>query len=884
MRGITNGQANARIRGATWVFADSRLEDAELIDWALELAEGQSVERDTLQELFQVRAAQVKEPYRQAWCCIFESWDRPKTGNYAERYHLRREMRSGTTQREAIRLIVDAVAPVMKVEQIRLYQALSGEAPPKRPTKLRHLLWAQVTSGERLKPDEIGLAKETRRDFLVELATALNAALLSGLNMARDIGAIDKDIDISTWQVRRVYFVPPDQFAQGGGEPDRHSDGFAPVTKLLSAVIERLAALDAVAARRLVQSWDVDKWILYRRLWAAAARKSELVSGKAIGRFLAELPDKEFWWYGSFPEMAEVRAVRWNDLTEDGRALVEKRLLKGEPKRLLPRRLSADERTIYMANSIRTELLRIKAAGGVVSRVAEQRLVLDAEGEEALPVINVTHGFNPGVRMMSGRQTPGRDYAATSRIDLLTELAAALASDGWDNESQNASEYIAQNASAVLDGLQQQPAPAIAAKIWRAFGYALRPKSTRQGPGNADEADLAAMPVMIRACALIAAERNEVLAGAVHGLSIFVSSWDHLLAAEPAFLEAWSRLWDHAVEATVSDENFDSPLADKAYGSPVGLMAAALTGLFPPVTTHGNLAETAPWDEILGKIAAAPGNAAIAARYVLLRNVAYLNAAAPAWTAQNLLAPLQQPIDHDSATAELWESFAQGWRPIAEITVPMVEHIVSAAVAPDLAVSTRQHLTQVAVNSVLFDQSSGRDETFSVSLVAQILRMGGDAIRGSAVDTLSSYLRQDDLRPSGERFDIAARVFEAIWPKEVTLNAASVSEELVQFAAAAGPRYAEAVKLVLPYLTPFDCWSLLDFRVYDPDDLDKRIKLIDSRDKAAAFLDVLDKSVGDEDRAVIPHDLEDAMKHIARLAPHLERDMRFQRLQTLVRR
>jgi hypothetical protein len=57
-----------------------------------------------------------------------------------------------------------------------------------------------------------------------------------------------------------------------------------------------------------------------------------------------------------------------------------------------------------------------------------------------------------------------------------------------------------------------------------------------------------------------------------------------------------------------------------------------------------------------------------------------------------------------------------------------------------------------------------------------------------------------------------------------------------------------------------------------------------SRDKAAAFLDVLEKSVGDADGAIVPDDLEDALNHISRLAPPLERDMRFQRLQTMVRR
>lgn len=883
MRKSKNIQTGGRIREATWIFADGRLEDRELIEWALALGENQTTERDTLQELFEVRGPKVKEPYGLAWRCIFESWDRPATDDHAERYHLRREMQAGATQRETVRLIVDAVAPVMKVEAVRHYNALSGEAPSKRPTKLRHLLWARISSGERLKPEDIGLAQEIRRDFLVELGAALGTAVLSGLNMARDIGAIDDDMDISNWQVHRVYFVSPDQFVQGGGEPDRHSDGFAPSTKLLSSVVDRLAALDVVAAKRIVQSWDIERWPLFRRLWAAAARDGSLVDGAALGSFLAGLRDEEFWWFSSYPEIAEVRAVRWNDLSVDSRTAIEKRLLKGEPKKLFPRGLTAEEKVEYGNGRIKTELGRIRHAGGVISPRATRNLNSGGQDGDGGPPIAITHGFNPGVRMLSGRQTPGRDYSNSSRAELLAELATALASDGWDNESQNASEYIAQNASIILDGLEQRPTPAVARKVWQAFGYALRPKSRLGGNDTADDADTVALPVMRRACALIVAERDEVLAGAVRGLSSFMSSWDRLLADDPNFLVAWMRLWGHAVADTIAGEPFESPLADKVYNSAVGQLADALTGPFPPVSDQGDLERNPPWSFIMDAIASAPGNAAIAARYVLLGNLAYLSAAAPDWTARNLIAPLHG-LDYASVEAELWESFANRWQPIPQITAPLVDDIVAAAIAADLPVTIRKDLAQVAVFAVLFDRAENRDPVFPVNLVAQILRMGGDAVRRSAVDAFEMFLRQDDTMPVAERFDVASAVFDGVWPKEVTLNSASVSEELVQFAAAAGSRYADAVELVSPYLTPFKCWSILDFRVYDPTQRDNEFMLINDTSSAAAFLEILDKSVGDEDGAVIPHDLEDGLTHIAGIAPKLERDTRFQRLRTLARR
>lgn len=49
---------------------------------------------------------------------------------------------------------------------------------------------------------------------------------------------------------------------------------------------------------------------------------------------------------------------------------------------------------------------------------------------------------------------------------------------------------------------------------------------------------------------------------------------------------------------------------------------------------------------------------------------------------------------------------------------------------------------------------------------------------------------------------------------------------------------------------------------------------------ASAFLAILDKTISGEEGAIVPNGLESARLHIAKFAPALEKDIRFQRLLT----
>jgi hypothetical protein len=77
---------------------------------------------------------------------------------------------------------------------------------------------------------------------------------------------------------------------------------------------------------------------------------------------------------------------------------------------------------------------------------------------------------------------------------------------------------------------------------------------------------------------------------------------------------------------------------------------------------------------------------------------------------------------------------------------------------------------------------------------------------------------------------------------------------------------------------------MYDYGVLDRNSVDDKYAVIDDRTKAASFLAILDKTIGNEEDAIVPNGLEGALLHIAKLAPRLEKDVRYQRLVTLSRR
>ena len=75
-----------------------------------------------------------------------------------------------------------------------------------------------------------------------------------------------------------------------------------------------------------------------------------------------------------------------------------------------------------------------------------------------------------------------------------------------------------------------------------------------------------------------------------------------------------------------------------------------------------------------------------------------------------------------------------------------------------------------------------------------------------------------------------------------------------------------------------------EYGLYGEEDGEPKLSIIDTHEKAAAFLRLLDLTIGTAEGSVIPHDLADALDQIRKIAPKLAEKQMFRRLATAARR
>lgn len=259
--------------------------------------------------------------------------------------------------------IVNLVAPRLKVEPIDSF-TWRFIKKPRRPKKVEHLLSASLTSRHLLDLNHLRLSELMDVSFLVTLANALEATMSHGLDMARRIGWNGTS---DTWQLGSMHRIRYARYPledRGQREPDATHRGIAPSVKLLHAVVTRLCELEPETARQFVQRWRLSGSPVHIRLWSEPTLNCRLISAQAVQGFLLGLDNHQFWGLHEFPEVAELRAVRFSDLELETKRAIIRRIRRLPPHNYWPREIGREAiRDGRMYWAVR-EAKRIEVGGG----------------------------------------------------------------------------------------------------------------------------------------------------------------------------------------------------------------------------------------------------------------------------------------------------------------------------------------------------------------------------------------------------------------------------------------------------------------------------------------------------------------------------------------
>ena len=889
---------------AAVAFLNKRLAEQATIDWALRLKPDQRIERLAIENLLSGPDGHaLVEPWATAWRMIEESWSAPAITEDSSIavYRIKERLRVGNRSGVIISQIVSLVAPRLKVEPLDS-RRWKDTKKPRHPKTFDDLLSAKLTSGNIVDLDSLGLAVLNDIAFLKALASGLEFAVNDGLEVARRLGWGGQT---GFWKLGGLSRVSH----QGSGrDADSFHYGIAPSVKLLYAVVDRIAGISAQEALPFVQRWRLAQSPVHTRLWAAAAQNPELVPPEQVSEFLSSLPHPHFWDVSGFPEVMELRALRFSDLDLQAKKSIAKLIRKGPPRTYWLKKADAakiKESQIYRA--VR-ELKRIEVAGGVLP--SDERVWMDAnihrfadldamKVDEGLPATPMIYDISPN---------PDAKYDALDGIARLRELEIALSSsrDSWnDDAAGSANDWFQQPEKALLvlcdleaaeNGGDEFP------HVWNRFGWAHSPRGEETSGTSRRDLQAEANRVL----ALLNQLSEVTLSAAIEGISDWLHAWGKQVIVASLGFPVWLRIWPIAVEATnsTSENADDGDLSAIARSSdddhePMELdtlntSSGKLTGVFlracpslkeMPNPFDADISARHMRDAVIG----AQGRSGLIVRHRLIEDLPYFLAADRKWTQQHLVAPL---LKDDAASLDLWRAIAHRTHS-SEVLETIGSAMVERATDRRLGRETRQKLVFSLVIESLYAFRESRKPTVPHLRVQQMLRSVDDEVRAFAANTIQQFIRDLSVNKSGatkapsaaDLFRSAASPFlQDVWPQERSLATPGVSSGLADIPATTGDAFVEAVDTIERFLVPFKCWSMHEYGFYGEESGKTKFAIINSEAKAEALLRLLNLTIGTSEGAVIPHDLTAALDQIQSIAPDLTKDPIYRRLSTAARR
>ena len=873
-----------------WMTADfivDRLCERSTLDWALELTIEQEAERRAVAYVLNdARTPPVEEPWYTAWSLLEASWQVPvdaDEGGVAAYIH--RRLESGERSSELAGMIVDIVEPRLEVKPPTWWSTRNRG----RPKEFEDLVRVSLTSGQVVEPSELGLSAVEDEDFLRELATDLDASLRRGLALGRRIGWDGGD---QLWRLGSLNRL--ERGKDGDTDADSVNRGIAPVAKLLCGVAFRLAETEQGRGKLapLLLSWRACGTALDVRLWAALARRPDAVEASEVAEFLSGLDDIRFWDVQLHPEVALLRAQRYEDLDSPVRSAVARRLRRRPPRNFWRRALPAEKVNEGRDYWAARELQRIALCGGVLPVRERAWLQERLKRFRDLATMGVESGFLEGVRVValpSVQADVAFDELRGEGLLRALEIMLSEADDSASGRSGRAWLRAGDNLSTVAVELANS---ANGAAFPRLLVWVLR----FHGPKDEPVPDAQQAAVIMEVLRGLPAPELES-----HGVGVaeWMGRWCRLLADGGEWAEVWLRVWPSVVVATNAiyqpddlgrldivvggGDDESEPRDDDTRNTPVASLVDVFLAACRPGVKPGapNPFERSALGRVRDALVACEGQALLIVRHRLLSVLEYFLQTDRAWAEVNLVAPL---YSEDAGRLALWRAVATP--NLRRTALSMIgEKVAQEATNEALGHRTRTGLVFSLVVESLFAKLDNREPAVDAGQVQQVLRLVDGEIRSEAADTVVRFVRDVSRAKecsSADVFESAAAPFlRDTWPLERTLATVGVSRALAKLPARSGTAFAEAVTAIERFMVPFECHSLTDYGLYGTDGGEPRLNVVDDERKGLALLRLLDLTVGTSPSSVVPFDLRKALDRIRSVNEDLGERAEFRRLWSL---
>ncbi|MCC5069600.1 hypothetical protein LLE67_17465 [Xanthomonas campestris] len=898
---LSLSKADDRIVTTIRIFINQRMEEREILDWAINLDPRQSVERLAITLELDFFSSSLSQPWRDAWHLLLESWNSgaPPDLNGVDQIDVERRLAASDRSGDIIGRIVDLVKPVFAASHMRR-ETESSQRKKRTALNTDQLISIDVQAPHPIDPDKIGINEISDIDFLVELADELEFVI----GKSQAIALRSK---MSSWRIgipRRVYYVSPKDLPDDEHEPDEFGTGLQAVTKLLFSVVKRLGQLNADSAIRFTERWLAAGDNLRQRLWAVMARDKQYAAASTVFAVLQNCDDDQFWSLQSHPEISEMRAIRFFEMKREEQKLVLKRIKKGPPSSFWG---STDKARVNKARRYRAarEIRRIEVAGGSIPPYIEawyREIIRDQPNVVDMSAFDEDYWTFKKAKWIGEASVAEYDSCSgTERLALL-EKDLTTEESGWElDRSRAASSWIDKpsNLAALIDDLKVDPEGGKSfSAVWLRLSWAhrLNQLNDESPVTNSEEAN-----TLLN---LIDKLDRDTCTTAINGLTAWMDTWGQALKDSGRFKSVWMKLWPISAALTSANESKElDPLNTNVQGydiedpedldtlnTPAGRMVGAFLKCCPKLTEDQN-----PFDldlmirSMRDACLSSKGRSQLIFRYRIIQEALdYFLHADNDWTKCKIIKPL---LEDTKESLVLWRALA--WRRrFGNVLLLLGDSFVTRVTDERMGKQIRKNLAVSVVLEILHSLNEGRSPVVSEEATTQMLRSATDEIRSAIARLMSDYVVNMANLPGvkipnkavEKIFSDCVFVFlSRVWPQESTLASPAISRGFARLPASCGECFVKATDSIRRFLIPFESWSLHDYGLRS-ENRNRVSEVINNSEKASALLDIFDLTISGNDGTPIPHELGTALQIVSEIAPNLSRTPSYRRLAAFTRR
>jgi hypothetical protein len=792
---------------------------------------------------------------------------------FAFAYGLKEKVEQDAIRLEDIDQIIEYLRPRLKVEPLSSY-AETRESP------LHWVRWDFETSLDESSRRSTRIGRQHLQRLSKELLYAIiekgTYALRRSLDVCKDIGWVGSGSDLPNYLVHRVFDIDPvEENDDEDRDPDNYNNNFAPIVRVLSLTLSVLADKDPRLANRAVSAWsDLSPLSgLYLRLAAFGSWNSRTRSSLEIGEFLTNMPSHPFWRWIAFPEVASMRAIRWNELEATTRETVSNRLLSGPDDAALRSDVQIDE--VTKAYHRDHEIARLVDSSAIVdermAQIVERRRASDPAFPRRVPTIEL--GL-PAPRVTSVPPGKPDKFSNVPAEELIATLLRAQKERGF-GEGDDAEAFVRtlRGRFRLLDALTlvDLSNPLLDPALDLLLSY----------PHEKSEDEAEDREVAQRIVNLAMTLPDDHVAKNARRLCYWIDGTDERLPQLDGIEDLWSRLLPSAeglANQVDGAEHYssESDLTMAALNEPLGhLLSVVLRRCHPIRDAKGSLPHHlfARLRELHGRAGELWANRMVVSmNYFMLVDAEWLN--------RTVIVPMKQL---GAESDRLWEAFARyGKIPNAKLwtalQTPLLKRLYSADSTPD----SKRRLAEMCV-IVWIWSCRGDDYTLKASSLRSSLSLTNDDVRGAAAWQFASVFYGDRTKqndpPVVERWrEIGERFFDEVWPLEPILQSSASANDFARIPASVGSGFFEdAVSTIAPFLVPFTVWSVqTEFRLEIKEGQTNEIIQLHPE----ALLTLLSLCIA-EDQGHRVFDLNGLLDQLSSLHPQLENDFRMQKLRRM---